>query len=294
MTLQPIFEHEASDAVRENYLKIKTALQLSQLPLFFAYLGPFPNYLQYITNQLTTNLSNPQFQSLTEDFSFQLKTLIKDSLSESEEINEWLHLYKNSPSFYYFQNDLRHIFLTNIKLAFIFISLREALKGWAIAARKISSGKSSHKNAENKQSSPQKSEKAFIFGDFNANIGQIGSEPASINAVPTIKPHIRGNQLTTRENLSPEKDFLPMYLNLCRKEFLSILKTQEFLVLRVGVEEMILSSIHLIPEIIFSPINITLKLTGNNPNYADLLYFLSEHFPTYSMQRMLFSGYMMK
>jgi len=116
--LNPIPESEAPDEVKINYQKIKNALQLTSLPIFFSYLGSFPLYLNHVTTQITNNLSHPDFQRISEETSINLQSLIKSSLMKSDETKKWLQLYKNSPSFYYFQNDLRNIFLTNIKLAF--------------------------------------------------------------------------------------------------------------------------------------------------------------------------------
>ena len=281
--LKPIFEKSAKGEVKANYQKIKTALDLPSLPVFFTYLGSFPQYLDHITDQIVSNLLHPNFERISEETSSNLQSLIKASLKKSDEIEKWLQLYKNSPSFYYFQNDLRNIFHTNIKLAFIFMCLREALKGWAIAAKKLASSKTESVDEVSKKTVPGGADSEFIFEDFN-------SETESV----VKRQPVSENSLTIRGNSTLEKDMLPEYLRLCRRDFLSILKRDEFWVLRVGVEEMMLRNLTLMPDLIFSPINLTLKLTTNNPEYPDLLYLLAEHFPTYAMQRMLFSGFMLE
>lgn len=302
--LKPIYENQASSEIKNNYQKIKTALNLQSVPIFFTYLGTFPAYLTHITGQIVNNLSHPDFQRISEETSSSLQTLIKSSLPKSDEIGEWLRLYKNSPSFYYFQNDLRNIFLTNIKLAFIFMSLREALKGWAIAAKKLGSHKTSKTETvseANKKTDSVDINSKFIFEGFSSSTDSVRVNSKKTESVVNWQS-IRGNlypskpwrsrELVIRENPALEKDMLPQYLHLCKLDFLSLLKKDEFWVLRVGAEEMMLKNLTLVPELIFSPINLTLKLTANNPNYPDLLYLLAEHFPTYAMQRMIFSGFM--
>jgi hypothetical protein len=183
--LNPIPESEAPDEVKINYQKIKNALQLTSLPIFFSYLGSFPLYLNHITTQITNNLSHPDFQRISEETSTSLQSLIKSSLKKSDETKKWLQLYKNSPSFYYFQNDLRNIFLTNIKLAFIFMSLREALKGWAIAAKKLGSNKTVSDPTSNKKTESIEETSQFIFEGFNRETSSIHDK--SQNTKPAIK-----------------------------------------------------------------------------------------------------------
>src|SRR3990167_1922351 len=139
MSITPVYENQANDEVKKDYLKIKQALDLPYLPLFFTYIGAFPEYLGYLTNQFIPNLQNPKFNDLIQDNEDKIYFLIKSSLPKSEEIEDWINRYKNSPSFYNFQKDLEKIFMVNIKLAFIFIALREALKGWVMAAKQLPS-----------------------------------------------------------------------------------------------------------------------------------------------------------
>jgi len=89
-----------------------------------------------------------------------------------------------------------------------------------------------------------------------------------------------------------EKDLLPRYLFLCQQEFNQLMKKEEFLILRVGIEKLILSSLPLLPEKIVSPINVFYKLTEKYKEFPELLYLMSEHFPTLAVQKMLFSGFM--
>ena len=72
------------------------------------------------------------------------------------------------------------------------------------------------------------------------------------------------------------------------------MKKEEFLIMRVGVEKLLLSSLPLLPEKLISPINVFYKLTEKHKDFPDLLYLMSEHFPTIAVQKMLFSGFMKK
>lgn len=105
---------------------------------------------------------------------------------------------------------------------------------------------------------------------------------------------ISSGKSIAKSNQAIERDLLPEYLLLCLNEFTQVLKMEEFLNLRLQMEKDILNIINELPEAILSPVNIVLQYTSSYPNFPDLLYLLAEHFPTYAMQRLLFSAFMIK
>ncbi|MBI4226129.1 hypothetical protein HY612_03375 [Candidatus Roizmanbacteria bacterium] len=274
MTISPVYENHAKEEVKIDYQKIKKALDLFYVPLFFSYIGAFSEYLNYLTDQLVLNLQNPNFTALLEETEEKIYSLIKSSLLKSEEMEEWLNRYKNSPSFYNFQKDLEKIFTVNLKLTFIFVSLREALKGWAVAAKKLPASGSFSSEFE----TIAKKEKDFIFEDALALVPSTQFQGSSDLAESKAK--------------AIEKDLLPRYIFLCQQEFNQLMKKEEFVILRVGIEKLILSTLPLMPEKIVSPINIFYKLNEKYRDFPDLLYLMSEHFPTLAVQKMMFSGFM--
>jgi hypothetical protein len=287
MKISPVIESEAFGNVKTSYDDIKSSLHTPTLPIFFTYIGAFPDYLQYITKQLTKNLNDPQFIKLSEDLSEQIHSLIQSTISPSPETAEWLSRYQHTPSFYNFKKTNHELFITNLKLVMIFIALREAVKGWAIAAKKLPSSKTGVP-----PSTTQESQTKFVFEDI-INVGtgldlslqpDEESSPDLIRTSPSI--------LSAQQSHIPEKDLLRQYLLLCQSDFIDHMKKEEFLIMRLGMERLILASLDSFPNLVFSPINVVLNLTSKYPTFPELLYLLSEHFPTYSMQRMIFTGYM--
>ena len=273
MSITPVYENQANDEVKKDYLKIKQALDLPYLPLFFTYIGAFPNYLNYLTDQLTVVLEHPEFSRLIGELNERIYSLLKSGLFKTEEIDDWLNRYKNSPSFYNFQKDLEKIFAVNIILAFIFIALREALKGWAIAAKQLPSVNTFYTAKKSVGD-----DKNFIYEDFKTLTLTSKSGPVS-NSIQ-------------KQSFAIEKDLLPRYIFLCQQEFNQQLKKEEFLIMRVGIEKLLLSSLPLIPAKIQSPINVFFGLTEKYKDFPDLLYLICEYFPTIAVQKMLFSGFM--
>lgn len=286
MQIHPIFENTASEEIKPIYAAIKQSLHVKRVPLFFAFMGAFPEYLSYISNQLTENLQNPSFVTLSDQIGNEMIELIKAQLIPGEEIIEWYSRYNNTPSFYYFQQDTDHIFKTNVKLALIFVALREAVKGWAVAAKKLPS-----QTKKEPVSTNIIKQEHFIFEDIE--------EPPHIVMPQNIKQTKKDtlyskktNSLSVKENNAIERDLLPEYLNLCKMDFYNHMKTTSFWELRIAIEKFILNALPVLPNIVFSPINVVIDLTKKHDEFPDLLYLLSEHFPTYSVQRMMFSGYM--
>lgn len=281
ITISPLPESEASEEVKRIYQELKNSLGLPSVPLFFTYLAPFPEYLSYISKQLIENLKDKKFLDLCTESKANLLGLIHVTLPKSEEVIEWTSRYKYSPSFYNFQNDLDSIFLTNIKMMYIFIALREAVKGWAIAAKQFSPTIRTDYSSE-QDSEKSVEEDAFIYEDYIKGSEIIISQVKNQSNLP-----IRTSQ-------GIEKDLLLQYITLCRNEFLHLMKKDSFWTMRVGMEKLTLSSLTLFPHLIFSPINMVINLTEKYPTFSELLYLLCEHFPTYAMHRMIFSGYLLQ
>lgn len=286
MQINPISEQAASDEVKDIYQTIKTSLEVTRVPLFFTYMAAFPDYLTYISGQLTDNLKNPSFTSLSNQIGNEMIELIKEHTTAGEEVREWIEKYGETPSFYYFLQDTDRIFRTNVKLALIFVALREAVKGWAVAAKKLPGQTTKPK----KQSADIIRKEEFIFEDVETPqiiMPQNRTRQTTKNGLT-----VRTSGLAKGQENAIEQDLLPQYLQLCKIDFYQQMKTSSFWELRIAIEKFILNALPIMPNIVFSPINVVIDLTKKYDNFPDLLYLLSEHFPTYAVQRMMFSGYM--
>jgi hypothetical protein len=280
--ISPIFESQADEKTKEVYQQLKKAFSVAKPPIFFCYLAPFYEYFSYIATQIVTNLKNEKFIEIINETRDIILKLIKDNLKKSEETNEFLNRFKHSSQFFYFQKDLEKIFDANLKLTFIFIALREAVKGWAIAAKKISE----KTEPVSFSSKPKIDEEEFIF-----NLNEvIDLNKQTKNKQKDIQSF--SNAIITAPFSAIEKDLLPAYLQLCRNDFYLLIKKEEYVLIRLEIEKIILRFLSLLPELIVSPVNLVIEMTKKYKNYPELLYLLSEHFPTTVVQRLMFSGYM--
>lgn len=284
--ISPVTEPQASDTVKLIYKDLKTALHVRSVPLFFTYMGAFPDYLTFISDQLKNNLQDPAFIRLTTSTGAEISELITTELPLEPNISEWQHRYGASSSYFHFKNQVREIHATNIVLAFIFVALREAVKGWAIAAKKLNP----HAESGNAQTSHDVGVESFIFEQIEHDESTHTHRAGMSQSPATVS---RGS-LAKRPRSAIEEQLLPKYMDMCKIGFYARMKTVEFWQLRVATEKIVLAVLPLMPHVIFSPINVVIDLAKKHDNFPDLLYLLSEHFPTYAVQRMMFSGYMMR
>lgn len=276
MKLHPVPENQALPNVKQIYTELKSALELNSVPLFFQFLGAFPNYLIFLRETLINNLESSKFAQLIDKNTLFVQEVFRDNFPKKDLLNSFLGRYQETPEFLNLRQELLHIFKTNAKLVFIFLALREAVKGWAVAARKLASRYDSVSTPHPRLDFDAKLKEQLIYAtDLIKNQAALKTKEQSI----------------TKRATGIETAILPRYLELCELEFGELLKSKSFLYFRVELEKITLRNLDLLPVPIFSPINVVLKLTKTYPDFPDLLYLLSEHFPTYAVQRYLFSAY---
>ncbi|NTU73370.1 hypothetical protein HGB07_04345 [Candidatus Roizmanbacteria bacterium] len=283
--IQPVSEKHAPPQVREEYTKIREALTTPTLPLFFTYLGAFPEYLIYISDQIVLNLVDLQFQKLISELHDELNSVIQETLTISPEQKEWINRYRYASSYQNFQGELRQICLTNLKIAVIFLALREAVKGWAVAAKKLAPAyNESEEKIENEITTLNES--SFIFSDMLRGI-----QPTKRDQETNVEI-ISTSALATTTGSQLEKEIMGEFLALCQGDFAELMKREAFWKVRINIEKTLLYTLTALPKSINSPINVVITLSSKYPQFNDLIYLLSEHFPTYAVHRLMFSEYM--
>lgn len=274
--MKTIPEQEADESVKKQYNLLKQACGSSHVPLFFTYIGPFPKYLEYITEQIVQIVTDSRFEKLNYQMGQDISKLIHSMLKTSPEVLDWFARYQHTPSFYNLEKDLEQIYRTNITLALVFVALRESVKGWAVAAKKLPSNISEREHEKNVQ---QKAD-AFVMDSF---------EPFKTQSESII----RSTHDTVETASQIEVNLFPEYLRLQQMEYFEIVKSEAYVMLRLYIEELILATLPLLPHPLISPVNVVLELTTGYTDFPHLLYVLSEQFPTLAVQRLIFSGYVL-
>lgn len=286
MQVIPVPEDKASEGLKKEYEFVKEALKSQTLPVFFTYLGAFPSYLTYIREQLTENLINPSFLKVVTELHRTFCAHVQLITPKSDETQDWLMRYSQNPSFYYFQKDLETITAINIKVACVFIGLREAVKGWAVAAKQLKSEVAILKEDEISKVNQEE----FVF-DTKSYLSELSKdESIESGKKQELAAQSRGIAHKSKNDLSV--NLLPEYIKRCQLDYNRHLKREEYWTMRVQFEKNILNTLAVFPHLIYSPYNVIAKLFGDDEKFFELLYLLSQHFPTLAMQRLIFSEFL--
>lgn len=291
MKIKPVFEKEADETTKSIYKSIREALDLPSVPLFFCYLGAFPDYLEYINDILIKNLKDPKLEELTFEQRRFINEVFQESFEKSDNTGNFLMKYQNNPEFIYLKKDLENLFKANSKMAILFIAIREAVKGFAVAAKKLPSPEL---QVDTRTKIPNKNKEEIILGDF-INIAKTADyqKTETNDNNEETKIALFTKEITYESQTNIIRSLFPEYLRLCYLDILELQKKENFLYFRVGVEKILVQSVDNLSYPINSGVNVVLEITKKYPNFIELLYLLSEEFPTLIVQKLLLSGYML-
>jgi hypothetical protein len=248
--LNPVSYTKANDHIRSIYEDIENVLQTRHVPIFFQMIANFEEYLSYIWPQIKRNIQDKQFQEIVKSIENVSVQDLADVYNPDKEILDYVHDHiKNKSVYTIIKKDMSDVTHMNVQMAFIFITLREAVKGWAVGAPKL---------GENMRYDPMKQK---VFSEINENFNDsILDEFTGLPALTT--------------------DFYPKLLALCVSEMEELITKKEYLYSRVEMEERFLSEIPDIPHPIDSSYSKVSKFAYKYPHFDELLYMLSETFPT--------------
>lgn len=248
--INPISYEEASEQIKRLYSDIEDTFGVHNVPLFFQMMANFDEYLIYIWPQIKKNIKDPEFQSLIATIEKQNINDLEKVYHPDKEVIQYIHSHiQNQTVYATIKEDFLKIYHMNVQLAFIFIGLREAVKGWAVGAKKL---------GENIQYDPMKQK---VHAPINENFKDTMMEEFS--SVPALATNFHSKLLA-----------------LCLSEMEDLITKKEYLYKRVEIEERFLSDIADIPHTIDSSYSKVSKFAYKYPHFDELLYMLSETFPT--------------
>ncbi len=284
--IRPVYEHDASDSVNVRYREIKEAFGVMHVPAFFTYLGAFPEYLDYIVPQMIANACDSHYNDLVRTIGTQLQEIVNNTLLPPVLMQQWVcnHEYARVR----LSQDVYAIYVMNIKLAILFIALREAIKGWAIAMKKLPS---SYERAQASGYAPPSAQKLVYQLEAPR-----GAQTVQRN-ITAPRPRSRGlfgGLIKRNQSSAIEKNVFGEYLHVAQQHFTRYTYQDRFVMMRLSLERIFVSSIPVLPQPLVSPVNVVIQLTKKYPQFPELLHLLSDHFPTYAAQRVMFSGFLVR
>ena len=265
MRIIPVPESQAKGSVHASYRQIKEALSVPNVPIFFQYIGAFPNYLHHITPTVVNNATDVGFNELLERINSTARAATESKFPQPQVLREFLGRNKQTGEVIDLKRKLTEVSVIIAKLLILFMALRESVKSWANMRGQL----------PGTTGMPQTSDE----NDRRELHDAVEKELITVNA---LVPH---------GNLSVS--LMSQFFEMSRMAFNQIQKTQDYLVLRVEMERMVLRTLADLPYPINSSVNLVLVVTKTYPDFPDLLYLLADDFPTIAMQRWLLSMYML-
>lgn len=272
--LQAIREENTSPLVKDLYVEVKAVLHTDTVPLVFQYLANFENYFLYLWQQLLANLTHPSFQTFTAE--------VKDFSNQAI-----VQLYVQTPQTANFVSSLtplerQHITQTadeligmNASLLIMLVSIRESLKGIMIGTPLLHPQTYIYKNTPEIFQNTQEI--------FLKNVPQASHEITE--ATKMLAPLFGQNTLVISQ--------YPDFFALIAAAMGNLVKQEAYLRERVSLERIVLRIIDRLPAPIENSYQKLVELAGEQPYFTELLYLVTETFPT-QFPRLLMTSSLMK
>lgn len=121
MRLRPQEEYNAPQQVLNDYTKISQMLGVPHVPMMFQYVGVFPEYCSYLTQQMERALQDKKITAIIDDQA----TIVQEIMTTIFPLPDGLK--KASVQMH---TEIERLVSANAKLSFLFICLRETVKSW--------------------------------------------------------------------------------------------------------------------------------------------------------------------
>lgn len=276
LKIVPIKEEEATGEIRTLYASIKTTLGGHSVPLVFQYLAVFPQYFRYLWEQASPNLTDPAFQSQTQQIIRFAQTAIAGVYSPSPRMEVLLERLHSRPEEKQLDHTCQRLLRMNAALYLLSLAIRESLKGKYLGIKQIGPTLSNE-------------EKRIFYTVLDADIPIATPEPQrramehpSSALVPS--PSSQTGALTT--TLYAE------FFASIEQEMQELIKKESYLSRRVELERFTLAKLPLLPYPLDSSFVSMTRKSGEHPQFPELVYLLGEIFPTQTPYKLMASSVM--
>lgn len=272
--LKPIPENKASKEVGKIYASVRQTFGLVNVPLIFQYLAVFPNYLDFIWQQAVHNLNNQEFKNQAKEVEtfaqtaigsiFAPQTLTKLFLEKIEGRAEKLELAKFVAT----------VSSMNASLYLLSLAIRESLKGRYLGIKQIG------------ERLEQKEKEAFndiSEGFYSGNKADKRNTDIGV---------ISEKGLTASQKQGITVSLFAQFFDIMDKEMEKLIKEEKYLTRRVELERFALSRLHLLPLPLDSSITVIFKQAYDHPQFPELIYLVSDLFPTQTPYKLMASAVM--
>lgn len=251
-TLDPIHEFEASSEIRAVYDEIKSAFGIQAVPMMFKYLANHPVFLRYMWDALAESLKDPAFENILihmqSDILASCGYLLKNHPQSAQTLRI---LIPDATERLRIADEIQPLFKLQCQLAYFSVGIREAVKGWAIGAKYLSSEEAFHASYSEDQPSSQDIHDLVLH------------ESTSAISIP-----------------SDLQNAFMAFLVFLHEEFGAFIHDETYVYARLQAEKALIQKLQLMPHPVGTSYNEVVKLVPDRSDLPHLFYLLSEKFPT--------------
>lgn len=272
--IRPVLEKDASEKVTATYEDIKKTFGIHFVPLLFQYIAGYEEYFLYSWGKIKTNLQSDYYRKSVEDIIHQARKSIHEIYHESHTLSSFI-AHMQPAEKHTIQATVDQLELLNATLLVLTIGLREGVKGVVIGQQILP--QSAGKYEED------------IFDQFiNQKIMHENLKAQEKNVAPANKmlaPLFGSSNLVVSQ--------YPAFFAQIAVEMENLIKKESYLRERVLMEQQaLLKALNLQYPLGCSYAEIA-QFAGKKPYFSELLYILSETFPT-TFPRLVFTSSLME
>jgi hypothetical protein len=280
LSLKPIPENKADRETLKIYQSIKQTLGLNTVPLVFQYMAAFPPYFSYLWQQSIRNLSDSHFQKQVKEIKKFAETAMDQIYFPGKTMNLFLEDLKDSAEEKELINFVTSASETTSSLYLLSLAIRESVKGAYLGIKQIG------------ERIPEKDKDIFtnLSEGLFENVQTENKEAKDQDA--RLKRSSFG--IISRPKTGLIRSLLSEFFKIMDLEIRELVKREEYLVRRVELERFALSLLPFIPHPLESSFATIIRQTQDYPNFPELVYLVSELFPTQAPFRLLANAVMKK
>lgn len=274
LLIKPISEKEATGEVTQIYAEIKNSFNLYHVPLIFKYLAAFPEYLIFIWKQLEMNLNDSDFQNYCLEISHFTQIAIEDIYIPMPSTLEILLKVKNNLQEKELKRFSKETITLNSQLYFFSLSIRESLKGKFLGIKQIGQ----------KVGDREKVILDDMKDEYHTAVNKRENKKDKQNI------STKSNAISKSEKKEIVISYTEEFFQAIKLEMSRLAKMEDYLTRRVELERFAINKLPLIPHPIDSSITAVFKKNFGHPLFPELIYLISDHFPSHSPYKLLTSA----
>lgn len=259
--IRPIPENQASESVQQVYTDIKQTFSVEVVPLLFQYLAGFEEYFFYVWERIKHNVQSPYFN----DAVGEITAFAQETIPEVYELSVDMQQFRKSlpeAEVHQLLQTTEELQKINAQLLLLTIGMREGLKGVHIGREFLLQNTSGELYDE-------------VFDQFinNKIMHENLKQQKELEGASKMLAPLFGSQAL-------QITHYPEFFGKVASEMHDLIKSELYLSTRVGLERIGVMMVGHLSHPLGTSYQEIATFAGKKPYFNELLYILSETFPT--------------